>query len=86
MLLFSQTASEILFPLCGGQEGKTIKHLLKEKLYIPVSVEKCELQACILKCRVKVLKFKYIVQLLLHCIKYTMFCVPKIKGFIFRAY
>lgn len=68
MLLFSQTVSQISFPLYGGQEGKIIKHLLKEKLYIPVFVQKCELQASILKCRVKILKFMYFVQLLLHCI------------------
>lgn len=49
MLLFPQTASQISFPSYGGQEGKTIKHLLKEKLFLPVFVEKCELQVSILK-------------------------------------
>lgn len=47
------TASQISFPLHEGQEGKIIKHLVKEKLYIPVFAEKCELQVSILKCRVK---------------------------------
>lgn len=56
------------FTLCGTQEGKVIKHLLTEELYIPVFAKKCELPPSILKCRVKVLKFMYFVQLLLHCI------------------
>lgn len=76
MLLFSQTAYQISFPLCGEQERRIIKRSLKEKLYIPVFVEKCGLQESVLKCRVKVFKFMYFMQLVLHLV-HSVLCIKK---------